>query len=78
VCLERSLISFVSTIEELLERKKYRSGLEIREYSRATLDPQKLVVTSPTSGCLSVGIDRSRTQDTEFVFFFFLFLEMYS
>jgi hypothetical protein len=34
-----------------------------------TLYLQKLALTSPTSGCSSVGIVRSRTQATEFVFF---------
>jgi hypothetical protein len=33
----------------------------------ATLYPQKLALPSPTSGSLSVGIIRSRTQATEFV-----------
>jgi hypothetical protein len=36
------------------------------------LYPQKLTITSPTSGGPSVGIVRSRTQDTEFVFSFVL------
>jgi hypothetical protein len=35
---------------------------------RVTLYPQKLVLTSPTSGSRSVGIVRSRTQATESVF----------
>jgi hypothetical protein len=51
--------------------------------------PQKLALTSPTSGDRSVGIVRSRTQATEFVYywvylyttcyallFYFLFLEL--
>jgi hypothetical protein len=49
-------------------------GLESREYGRrdpsrwprGTLYPQKLALTSPTSGGRSVGIDLSRTQATEF------------
>jgi hypothetical protein len=49
------------------------SGLENREYgrwdplqwSRDTLYPQKLALTSPTSGGRSVGIVRSRTKATE-------------
>jgi hypothetical protein len=65
----------VSKIEELLERKCSDSGLEIREYGsgdplywpRNTLYPQKLALTSPTSGGRSVRIVRSRTQATEFV-----------
>jgi hypothetical protein len=55
-----------------------KPGLENREYSRAdpslwprcTLYPQKLALTSPTSGGSSVGIIRSRAQATEFSFFF--------
>jgi hypothetical protein len=74
VGLERGPLSFVSTIEELLERKSSSWGLEIREYGRGdpsrwprvTLYPQKVALTSPTSGCRSVGIVRSRTQATEF------------
>jgi hypothetical protein len=67
--LERGPLSLVSTIEELFERKNSGYGLEIREYGRmdpsrwprGTLYPQKLVLTSPTSGGPSVGIVRSRT-----------------
>jgi hypothetical protein len=72
----------VSTIEELLGRKSSGSGLEIREYGRrdpshrplGTLYPQKLALTSPTSGGLSVGIVRSQTQATEFSFSFRCYL----
>jgi hypothetical protein len=54
------------------------SGLESREYGRrnpsrwprGTLYPQKLALTSPTSGGRSVGIVRSRTKATEFTFSF--------
>jgi hypothetical protein len=54
----------------------YVSGLEIREYgrrdasswSRGTLNPQKLAVSSPTSGGRKAGIVRSRTEATEFRF----------
>jgi hypothetical protein len=67
----------VSTIQELLGRRSSGSGLEIREYShrdpsrssRGTLYSQTLALTSPASGDRSVGIVRSRTQATEFVFF---------
>jgi hypothetical protein len=38
---------------------------------RGTLYPQKLALTSPTSGGLSVGIVHSRTQTTEFVCFLY-------
>jgi hypothetical protein len=37
---------------------------------RGTLYPQKLTLTSPTSGGRPVGIVRSWTQATELVFFF--------
>jgi hypothetical protein len=58
------------------------SGLEIREYGRGdplrwprdTLYPQKLALTSPTSGGHSVGIVRSRTKATEFVYLLLLLL----
>jgi hypothetical protein len=74
VGLERDQISLVNTIEELLLRKSSGSGLESREYGRGdpsrwlrgTLYPQKLALTSPTSGGRSVGIVRSRPQATEF------------
>jgi hypothetical protein len=75
VDLERGRsLSLVSTTEELLEGKSSDSGLEIREYGRGDPDadyatflhPQKLALTSPTSGGRSVGIFRSRTQATDF------------
>jgi hypothetical protein len=73
--LERSPLSLLSTNEELIDRKRSDSGLESREYGREdtlrlprnTLPPQKLELTSPTSGGCSVGIVRSRTQATEFI-----------
>jgi hypothetical protein len=69
--------NFMSTIEELLERKSSGSGLESREYDsrnpsrwpRGILCPHKLAITSPTRGGRSVGIFRSRTETTEFVLF---------
>jgi hypothetical protein len=77
VGLERGPLSFVSTIEELLGRNSSRFGLENREDGRGNLSgwprgilyPQKLALSSPTSGCSSVGIVRSRTQATEFFYF---------
>jgi hypothetical protein len=74
VVLEWGPLSLVSTIEELLERKSSGSGLENREYGcrdlwcwpRDILYPQKLALTSPTSGCRSFGIVRSQPQGTEF------------
>jgi hypothetical protein len=78
VCLERGPLSLLSTIEELLDRKSRGSDLESREYGsrypsrwqRGTLYLKKLALTSPTSGGRSIGIARSRTQATEFSFFF--------
>jgi hypothetical protein len=57
VGLERGPLSLVNT-NELLGRKSSGSGLENREYGlgdplrwpRDTLYPQKLALTSPTSG----------------------------
>jgi hypothetical protein len=78
VGLERGPLSLVSTTEVLLERKNSGSGLESREYGlrnssrwpRGTIYPQKLALTSLTSGGRSIGIVRSRTQATEFGFNF--------
>jgi hypothetical protein len=77
VGLERGPLSLVSAIEELLERKSSGSGLEyentavgIRRADHATpLYPQKLALTSQTSGGRSVRIVRSRTRGKEFVLF---------
>jgi hypothetical protein len=74
VGLERGPLNLLSTIEELLEWKSSGSSLENRDYGRMdssrwlswTLYPQKLALTSLTSGGRSVGIVRSRTQTTEF------------
>jgi hypothetical protein len=81
VGLERGPLSLVSTTEVLLGRKSSGSGLESREYSdrdpsrwpRGTLYPQKLALTSLTSGDRSVGIVRLRTQATECSFSFLFF-----
>jgi hypothetical protein len=75
----RGPLSLVSTTEELLQRKSSGSGLESREHGRrdpshwprGTLYPQKLALTSPTSGGRSVGIVLSRTQATELSFLFY-------
>jgi hypothetical protein len=77
VGLERALLSLVNANEELLGRKSSGSGLENREYSRGdpsrdTFYPQKLALTSPTSGGRSVGIVGSRTKATVFVFCLFV------
>jgi hypothetical protein len=73
VGLEWGSLNLVSTTEEVLDRKSSGCGLENREYGRrdpsrwprGNLYPQKLEVTSPTSGGRSVGIVRSQTQATE-------------
>jgi hypothetical protein len=79
VDLEWGPLSLLSTIEELLGIKSSDSGLENREYGRRdlsrrprnTLYPQKLVLTSLTSGGRSVGIVRSRTKATELLFSYY-------
>jgi hypothetical protein len=73
VGLEMGPLDLVSTTEELLGRKSGDSGLESREYGsrdpsswpRCTLYPQKLTLTSPTSGGRSVCIVCSWTQATK-------------
>jgi hypothetical protein len=73
VGLERSPLSVVSTIEELIVRKSSVSGLESREYChkdpsrwpRGTIYPRKLALTSPTSFGCSVGVVRSLTHAME-------------
>jgi hypothetical protein len=78
VGLERGPLSLVSTIEELLGRNSSGSGLENREYGRGnplrrprdTLYPQKLAVTSQTSGGRSLRIVRLRTKTTEYLIIF--------
>jgi hypothetical protein len=67
---EQGPLSLVRIIEELIERKSSGSGQENRingrgdllRWSRDTLYPQKLALTSPTSGCRSVSIVRLRTK----------------
>jgi hypothetical protein len=74
VGLERGPLSLLSTSEELLGRKSSSSGMESREYgsrdpshwTRGTLYPQTLALSSLTYGGLSVGTVHSRTQATEF------------
>jgi hypothetical protein len=73
VGLERGPLNLVSTTEELLGRKKSGSGQENRDYScrdpprlpRDTFYPQKLALTSPTSGGRSVGMVHSRIKATD-------------
>jgi hypothetical protein len=76
VGLEWGPLSLVSTTEELFGRNSSGFGLENREYGRGVplcwprdnLFPQKLALTSPTSGGSSSGIVRLRSKDTEFSF----------
>jgi hypothetical protein len=61
--------------------KSSGSCLENREYGRrdpsrwprGTLYPQKLAITSPTSGGRSVGVVHSRTQTMEFFIIIFIY-----
>jgi hypothetical protein len=80
VGLGQGPLSLVSIIEELLERKvaapvykTENTAVRILHADRVAPSPQKLALTSPTSGGRSVGIVRSRTQTTEFVLFVCLF-----
>jgi hypothetical protein len=73
VGLERGTLSLARTIEELLGRKSSGSGLEnlecgSRDPSRLPRDnlyPQKLSLTSSTSGVRSVSIVSSQSEATE-------------
>jgi hypothetical protein len=79
VDLERCPLSLVSVSEKLLGRNSSGSGLKIRQYGfgdsshwpRDTFNPRTLALTSPTSWGHSVGIVRSQTTATEFVFIVF-------
>jgi hypothetical protein len=64
--LERGPLSLMTTTEELLDRK-VATRRDPSLWPRGTLYPQKLAITSPASGCRSVGIVRSRTQTMELV-----------
>jgi hypothetical protein len=74
--LERGPLSLVRITEELLEGKVvapvYKIEINDRgnplRWPRDNLYPQKLALTSPTSGGRSVGIVRSRTEAKEFSF----------
>jgi hypothetical protein len=79
VVLEHGPLKLVSTIEELHERNRSSSGLEIREYGCGdslhwpcdTVYPQKLALTSPTSGVRWIIIIRSRAKAMEFLSYYF-------
>jgi hypothetical protein len=74
--LERGPLSLVSTTEELLDRKVAAPVQKTEKYGQrdpsswplGTFYPDKLAITSPTSGGCSVGIVRSRTHTMEFSF----------
>jgi hypothetical protein len=74
--LERGPLGFVRITEELRERKVaapvYKTEINGRgdslHWSRDTLYPLKLALTSPTSGGHLVGIVRWRTNAPKFVF----------
>jgi hypothetical protein len=79
VGLEQGPLSLVSTIEELLERKRSGSGLETEITSVG--DPPRWLRDTPLSAkvgtsfadsCRLVGIVRLRTQATELICFLFL------
>jgi hypothetical protein len=69
VDLERSPLSLLSPIEELLGRNSSGSGLQIREYDHGDhatpINPQKLALISPTKGGRSVSKLPSQTKATE-------------
>jgi hypothetical protein len=69
VGLERGPLSLVRITEELLEWKSSGSGsrkFRLTAMGRDILYPQKLALTSPTSGGRSIGIFRLRTKATGF------------
>jgi hypothetical protein len=77
--LKRGPLRIVSTTEELLDRKVealvYKSentAVGIRHADHVALFPQKLALTSLTSGGRSVDIVRKRTQAMEFSFYMLL------
>jgi hypothetical protein len=72
--LEQGPLSLMSTNEKILWRKSSGSGLQNRDYGRrdpSRWPPQKLALTSPTSGGCSIGTVPSRTQATEYIYIFF-------
>jgi hypothetical protein len=85
VGLEWGPLNLVRTIGELLERKNSGSGLENCEYDRKgpsrwprdIICSQKFALTSLTSGCRSPVIFRSRTETTDFVCCFVVFVKQW-
>jgi hypothetical protein len=79
--LERGPLSLVSTTEELLERKSSDSGLNsentavgIGHSDYATILFAKVGTNFADKWRSLVGIVRSRTQATEFVYFLFVII----
>jgi hypothetical protein len=58
-----------------LQNREY-GRRDLSHWPRGTLYPQKLAITSPTSGSRSVDIVRSQTQTIEFSFSFYVWLLM--
>jgi hypothetical protein len=83
--LEGDPLSLVSTTEELLERKSIVSGPEksitavgdLPSSQRYTPLTAKVGLTSPTSGCRSVSIVRSRTKTTELLLLVIIIITSY-
>jgi hypothetical protein len=68
--VEKSLqVTILKISFSMTESEKTAVGIRHADHV-APLYPQKLALTSPTSGSRSVGIVRSRTQTTEFVYLF--------
>jgi hypothetical protein len=78
VGLERGPLSLVETTEELLDwessgcgsRRPWLRPWGSNALTSDTLCPQKVALTSPKSGCRSVGIVRLRAKTMEFSFSF--------
>jgi hypothetical protein len=63
--IKYNLINWYKSSGSCLENREY-GRRDPSHWPRGTLYPQKLAITSPTSGGRSVGIVRSRTQTMEF------------
>jgi hypothetical protein len=65
----------VRILSQKLVNNKYITAVGVRRTDHATpLYPQKLALTSPTSGGRSVGIVRSWTKATELVSFSYTYI----